>query len=289
MRRTMTHLAASLLAALSMSSSPLIAGATTSDGAVAVRPLLTLHTSLGDIVVELDPAAAPDVVEWLVKLASGPVFDPNFGSSPTGYWDGLPIDYAHPHVEIVTAARPPADSFSITTEIDASALGLDTRRVIDAAEAVNLIQFELGPAYLELRGNVPADLAEWIKRWELSNDASFLIGVDYQRVFEAMGYHYRPGLDSRPVERGTVSLKPLSRRTSSPRLSIALADMPRRTGRWMVVGRVVEGLDIAEAISVRPPAGQGSGRVKRRQPLDPIVISSTEISHAKPPEELDDS
>ena len=251
--------------------------------------LLTLHTTAGDIVVQLDPTAGPDVVEWLVKLASGPVFNPSLAASPAGYWDELPIDYTHPRVEIVTAGRSPISGFSIATELDASALGLDARKVVDVAEAVNLIQFELGPAYLQLKGDVSEELTAWIKLWESSNDASFLIGVDYQQIFEAMGYRYRPGLNSRPVNRGSVALKPLSRHTSSPRLSIALADMPGRTGRWMVVGRVVEGLDIADEISVRPLAGQGSGHVKRRQPLDPVVITTAEITDAGPSEKLDGS
>jgi hypothetical protein len=40
----------------------------------------------------------------------------------------------------------------------------------------------------------------------------------------------------------------------------------------MVIGQVVEGLDVARAISMRPLAGEGTRQSKEYRPLNPVVI-----------------
>ena len=61
------------------------------------------------------------------------------------------------------------------------------------------------------------------------------------------------------------------------RLSIAIADIPQRTGRWMVIGRLVDGLEAAEEISVRKLKGQGTPEAKNFEPLDPVVIDRVDV------------
>ncbi len=81
--------------------------------------------------------------------------------------------------------------------------------------------------------------------------STILIGVSRKEVNEVLGYRYRNGLDSRPVTRGAVSLEPASPRWSTPRLTIALKRIPDQDGRRMVIGRVAQGLEIADRIATR--------------------------------------
>jgi hypothetical protein len=72
-------------------------------------------------------------------------------------------------------------------------------------------------------------------------------------------------------------LQPVSPTSASARLSILLADIPERTGKWMVIGRVTRGIDVAQEISVRP-------RIKDRrfqyQPVEPVVIERVLLANS---------
>jgi len=74
-----------------------------------------------------------------------------------------------------------------------------------------------------------------------------------------------------------VALRPVSPTVASMRLSIAITDMPQRTGRWMVIGRVVEGMETAEEISIQKLKGQGTPEAKNLEPLEPVVIDRVDV------------
>ncbi len=247
------------------------------------EPHLVITTNQGAIVARLIEQAAPRAVRRLVRLAAGPVFAPELfaGQDKTpavGYYDGLSFVYAQPHVEIGTGIRPPGELVEIETEIDAAALGLGQQLVEDAGKAMDVAQHELAPAYKRTvkSGKVHPRLKEWMDRLYESHDAAFLVGISQQQINEALGYVYQEGLASLPVTRGALMLRPLSPRVSSARLHIALVDLPQRTGRWMVVGHVVEGLENAQAISVGPLADPGVTR-SRHRPLNPVPIESIRL------------
>lgn len=247
-------------------------------------PHVVFKTRLGAIVVELDRAAAPHAIARWLQLVEGPVFNPRLvgGSTPSlsmGYYDGLAFSYTKPHVEVVTAGRPPLEAFQFEAQIDAAALGLHEQLIGDVGEAMNVLQRELIETYGRLgKGNrCTPQLLEWVGVWHEIHDASFLVGQSRQAINEAQGYVYRNGLRSKPVVRGSVSLQPLSPTMASARLSIALADIPQRTGKWMVLGTVVEGLDIVETIALQALEGRGTQRARLYRPLDPVVIESVDI------------
>lgn len=250
--------------------------------AQAGDPCLRLDTAGGPITLQFARAAAPGTIAAIERLAAGPIYDPGVVPRPeaarsTGYFDGLAFDYTRPHLEIRLAAREPAAAFTVPTELDAAALGLDLQRVADAGEAMNLLQLELLPAIQRpnsTRRSTPA-LEEWSRRFASSGyDASFLVGKSRRELFEAIGYRFAAGLASLPARRGAVALVPASPTESVLSLAILLADHPTRTGRWMIVGRVLEGLEVAESIALAPHAVP---EAKDNRPLVPTVVRQAEL------------
>ena len=276
--------ALALVAVALLSSSPLHAER---PRAAAPDPCLRLETTAGAIVLRFDRAASPEAIAALEK---------GDGSS----FAGLAFDFERPHLELRLAPRPADSDSTVELVNDAAALGLDQKRIADAGEAMNVLQFELLPAAQraatrrkpepperenpgqqsgDLRaeddgdgeGEEPAtpQLAAWRERFEKDYDPSFLVGTSRREILEALGYRFRSGLDSKPPSRGTVALVPASPTRARLELSILLADHPTRLGKWLVVGRVVSGLDAAEAISLQPLA---DARLDDGRPRDPLLV-----------------
>jgi cyclophilin family peptidyl-prolyl cis-trans isomerase len=248
----------------------------------AARLIATLRTTRGDLVIEIEPTAAPEAIAQWLRLVEESTSGSGAGAAdPDGpYYDGLAFTFTRPHVEIVTEARrPEGGGVELTVELNAASLGLDRRIIEDRAEAMKVLQWELIRAHAKMgKGeDRPERLKQWIEEWRATGSADFLIGTSWQEINEALGYEYRRGLQSLPVTSGAVALQPLSPTRASMRLSIAIADMPQRTGRWMVIGRVVEGLEVAEEISVQTLRGQGTPEAKNFEPLDPVIIDRVDV------------
>lgn len=240
-------------------------------------PCLRLETAEGALVIALAPDSAPAAVAAIERLARGPIYDaavlPNPGAAEgSGYFDGQPFDFAKPKLELRLAGRAPVAAFSVAAELDATALGLDDRKVADAGEAMDRLQMELLPALKRPTSERRATprLEEWAARFEQAGyDPSFLVGTSHEELLEAIGYRFTDGLASRPALRGAVALVPSSPTEATMTLSILLADHPRRTGRWVVVGHVVSGLELADAIASRPLA---SVEMRNYRPLSPVTV-----------------
>jgi cyclophilin family peptidyl-prolyl cis-trans isomerase len=267
------------------------AGAGTARGATPPSgpdPCLHLTTGAGDIVIRFSRAAAPRAVAAIEKLARGPLYDARVLPHPeaaekTGYFDGMSFDYARPHLELRLPVRVPAKAFTVEAELDAHALGLDARKVADRGEAMNKFQFELGGGLDEESGNprvTTPTLDAWVKRYKTDYDPSFLIGKSYQELNEAIGYRYESDLSSLPANKGAVALVPVSPTEAELSLTILLVDHPIRTGRWVVVGTVVQGLDVADAISARPLAAPA---LRDYRPRFPVSLDRVELTSACEP------
>lgn len=250
---------------------------------------LLLTTDAGDLVVALDEEAAPEAVASLIRLAEGPLFASDLGASdpeggPVGYFDGLEFDYVLPGSEVATAIRPPTSAIRIPTQVDGRALGLDERLIEDRREAMRVWQRELLPYEGAIHGRrePPAILAEWMDVWRETMAPDFLISASQLEVNQALGYTYQDGLPSIPVRRGAVGLRTLSKEWSTPSLAVMLRDRPELDGRMMMIGHLVEGLDLADAMS-RAQLTPVKRRSKR--PLDPVRIISSRVRCAEPPED----
>jgi cyclophilin family peptidyl-prolyl cis-trans isomerase len=247
-------------------------------------PHLVIETAAGRVTVELFEDAAPAAVRRLVELARGPVFNPALvppqgAAASTGYFDGLSFDYTKPHLEVMTAVRQPSELFELRTELDGRALGLHEDLLADAGKAMDVVQFELAPERdrRERSGPVDGRLGEWLAQVEEDGNAAFLVGTSRLEINQALGVEYVEGRASRPALRGMVAVKPVSPTTSELRLSFFLTDFPQRTGRWMVIGQVVDGLDLIDAISTRPLLGPPGWRNRAQTPRDAVTIESANI------------
>ncbi len=242
-------------------------------------PALEIRTILGNIEIELDERAAPEAVRWIERLVRGPVFDRELTEGNPffkqfSYYDGLEFFRALRGTEVVTALRPPRHAIVTETRIDASALGLDRPFTDDGAEAMKAWQHTILPHYLNAgtEEEIHPRLVKWVQENAKSHTVDFLLKASVRQVNEVLGYRYVKGLLSRPVERGSVSLVPLNPRWSTPALHFSLRDRPDLTGKWMVVGHVVKGMDVIDQLSALrlTPAKTLSFR-----PLVPILISSS--------------
>ncbi|KAB2949468.1 MAG: hypothetical protein F9K18_15250 [Thermoanaerobaculia bacterium] len=271
-------------AAALLLTAPWLAGASAGTGRPAEAagdPCLRLETREGALVLRLSRAAAPDAVAAIERLARGPIWNLELVPRPeaaraAGYFEGLAFDYARPHLELRLPARAPAAAFTVEAELDAARLGLDRERVADVGEAMDLMQFQLLPALKRPNSERAATpvLEEWARRFEVDHDPSFLVGKSRQEILEAVGFRFRSGLASLPATRGAVALVPVSPTRAELSLAILLADHPTRTGRWVVVGRVAEGLELADAISARPLAEPA---LRDNRPRHPVVVEGARL------------
>lgn len=266
------------LARLALATVALATPAAASDPATfPFPPCLRLETAEGAILIELAPDAAPAAVAAIGRLARGPIYDAAVLPNPdaaqgTGYFDGQPFDFAKPKLELRLAGRAPAAAFAVSAELDAAAVGLDEQLVADAGEAMDRLQMELLPARKRPTSERRATprLEEWAERLEQGGyDPSFLVGTSRKELLEAIGYRFTDGLATRPAVRGAVALVPSSPTEATMTLAILLADHPRRTGRWVVVGHVVSGLELADEIASRPLA---SVETRNYRPLVPVTV-----------------
>ena len=236
-------------------------------------PLLRLKTKKGVIKIRLYKRVAPKTVEKLTTLI-------NSKKNGKGLYDQLDIIYTLPHIEIRTAIPKELKALKIPKELNANALGLDKKIIKTSGEAMDIWQGKLLKHFRKHKkdGKVSPQLKKWLSRWNKQMNADFLMGVSIKEINEAMSYHYTDSVVSIPVSKGTVLLKSSSPMKSSPSLVIALSDIPIRTGKWVVIGQVTDGLEIAEKISVLPNSGM---QKPRYVPVNPVTIEKTEVVNMK--------
>ena len=165
----------------------------------------------------------------------------------------LILQEVFPRSRVISSTIPQLADPPLPMEIDADRLGLDRDLILDRGTAMDVIQDEIMAVHLKNKQSPPTEIfRHWIETWRAERKPDFLLGLDRKRLFEGFGVVFQEGLASRPVERGSVLLRPASPEHAEPRLVFSLGDRPLKTGRWMVVGRVTQGLDHLVALSVAP-------------------------------------
>lgn len=224
------------------------------------NPLLNFSTSRGEIYIELLPREAPLNVANVLALATGEkeiedvesgfVFRPN-------YYDGQRFHRVIPGFVVQTGAAVNhplgAPGENLPDEINADSLGLDRQLVMLPGGSVNPMldindreEFETRVLRLLL---ADMDIDE---RDELENQQEQvyqrLRTLSIKALYELQGYRYQTQFSTRPISRGTVVLANSGPDSNSAEFFIALTDSPSLTGRYTVIGKVVEGMEIADAI-----------------------------------------
>ncbi len=240
------------------------------------QSVIVLNTYDGAIEIEVFPEVAPAAVKQLFRLVEGPIFRDEFTAAgperePAGYFDGTFFDHALAGHEIATSIRPPGSGILIPMQIDATALGLDDRRLESASTAMEIWQNEILPYEGSIHGRKPPPglLGEWMAQWRETMRPDFLVGASQKDINEALGYVYQQGLPSLPVRRGSVGLRRISKEWSTPALIIELIDRPNLDGRRMIIGRVISDIEMIDRISRRRLTPTKS---ESRRPLNPVRI-----------------
>ena len=179
-----------------------------------------LHTSKGNITLELNADAAPKTVTNFVTLAKDGYYDDltfhrviaDFmiqGGDPEGTGQGGKSVYG--------------DTFE--DEINAKSYGLDTKKLSDFTD-----------------DELPPEAKDWA----------------IKQYYEAQGYVYNDDLDSLPMVRGAIAMANRGPNTNGSQFFIIQSEStPWLEGKHTVFGKVTKGLDVVDAIAKVPTKAGG--------------------------------
>ncbi len=175
---------------------------------------VVLHTSMGDITVEVDGDIAPRTVTNFINLAKA------------GYYDDLRFHRVIPNF-MIQGGDPKGDGSggasifgpTFEDEINADSLGMSDAKLKDLAKENN--------------ATIPADMQN----------------LTLKQYYEKLGYSYITTVQSMKMERGVIAMANRGAGTNGSQFFITTAAAPWLDGRHTVFGRVIEGMEIADAIS----------------------------------------
>lgn len=224
------------------------------------NPLMLLKTSQGEIYLELFPAEAPNNVANFIALAEGEI---EFKHSATGetlqsrYYSGMRFHRVIPDF-IIQAGSPAYNPLGsqinlLADEINADSLGLNQISALNPdgsfAEMLNIQSKSdfhtviLEPLYT--RRNINDNTAMLASQDET---LAQLQRMSVKSVYENQGYRYNSSLSSRRIARGIVAMANSGPNSNGTEFFIALTDADWLTGRYTVIGKVVDGQDIIDTI-----------------------------------------
>lgn len=224
------------------------------------NPLIVLSTSQGEIYLELFPGEAPNNVDNFLELAEGEKLfsNPETGEPvQTRYYNGMRFHRVLPGF-LIQAGSPAYNPLGVQLEllddeINADALGLDQISAVNPdgsfAEMLNIEskadfhEHILTPLY-SLRNISDVETALDLQYQTLV----VLNGMSVKAVYENQGYRYNASLQSRPIERGVVALANSGPDSNGAEFFISLGDAPWLTGKYTVIGKVVEGQQVMDRI-----------------------------------------
>ena len=253
------------------------------------NPLFLLSTSRGEIYIEMLPREAPANTARVMALARGEVeiTDPDngFSFSPE-YYDGQRFHRVLPGF-VIQAASPAyhplgAPGEALADEINADALGLAAEPVLMPDAGVNpLLDISdedafaaevLAPLYAAM--NID-DATELVARQD--DVYARLQALTVKSLYEMQGYRYVDRFPTRPISRGIVALANRGPNSNGAEFFIALDDLPTLDGRYTVIGRVVEGMTVADEI------GATAVDPERFSRLSTVIYSFDEVGAAATP------
>jgi cyclophilin family peptidyl-prolyl cis-trans isomerase len=240
------------------------ASADTSSALLAMEdsqnPLIRISTSQGEIYLELFPFEAPSNVENFIALAEA---EKEFTNPDTGeliqarYYNGMRFHRVVPGF-VIQAGSPVYNPLGVQVsllndEINADALGLDQISALNPdgsfADVLNI----------ESRSDFHEDILTPLYSQRNITDVEAAVNSQYQvfkalqnlsikAVYENQGYRYDDSRKSRPIERGTVALANSGPDSNGPEFFISLTAAASLSGKYTVIGEVVEGQEVMDRI-----------------------------------------
>ena len=224
------------------------------------NPLIRISTSQGEIYLELFPFEAPRNVENFIALAEA---EKEFTNPDTGeliqarYYNGMRFHRVVPGF-VIQAGSPVYNPLGVQVtllndEINADALGLDQISALNPdgsfADVLNI----------ESRSDFHEDILTPLYSQRNITDIEAALNRQYQvlealqnlsikAVYENQGYRYDDSRKSRPIERGTVALANSGPDSNGPEFFISLTAAASLSGKYTVIGEVVEGQEVMDRI-----------------------------------------
>jgi peptidyl-prolyl cis-trans isomerase A (cyclophilin A) len=239
-----------------------------------------ISTNQGDIVVRLDPAAAPLTVENFLALAEGrkPFTDPGTGQPvQRPYYDGLGFHRVIPNF-MIQGGCPRGDGkggpgYTFADEINADGLGLGREMCVNPGGQINprisymqqqFVQRVIVPRVLA--GGVTQDSPREVQQEAFARAVKASETMSIQSFLETLGYRYDPRLSPRHAVKGALCMANSGPGTNGSQFFINLGDTPHLDGKHTVFGQVVSGFAVVEAIGSTP-------RGEQDKPLSPMRIN----------------
>jgi len=218
------------------------------------KPVIIMNTSMGDIHIELNPAAAPKTVQNFIDLAEGKKEFTKDGKKVTQpFYDGL-IFHRVIKGFMLQGGCPQGSGmgdpgYKFEDEISAKALGLDKELAFPNGRPNPLLggqramQAILAPIYKEMGINSQ----ETFKAKQVEFLAA-IAKITLEDAFKAMGYKYDDKLKSMKALKGCIAMANSGPNTNGSQFFINLGDTPHLNGKHTVFGKVIKGMAIVEKI-----------------------------------------
>ncbi|MDA0838483.1 MAG: peptidylprolyl isomerase [Planctomycetota bacterium] len=248
------------------------------------NPVCLIKTSAGDVYVELFKSAAPKTVENFIELAEGrrEFVDPLTNEKVLRpFYDGL-IFHRVIKEFMIQGGCPEGTGnggpgYFFEDEMNAESLGLHKENAVNRKGPHKWLiirsQREFNeklvkPFLSRMDINSQEDLEAREK--EVIREVKKLSLKD---VYKLMGYHYSDELESYKPEKGVLAMANSGPNSNGSQFFINLKDTPWLTGRHTVFGKVIQGMEVVEAL--------GAVEVdKLMRPVSPARIIS--IRQVKP-------
>lgn len=248
------------------------------------NPVCLIKTSAGDVYVELFKSAAPKTVENFIELAEGrrEFVDPLTNEKVLRpFYDGL-IFHRVIKEFMIQGGCPEGTGnggpgYFFEDEMNAESLGLHKENAVNRKGPHKWLiirsQREFNeklvkPFLSRIDINSQEDLEAREK--EVIREVKKLSLKD---VYKLMGYHYSDELESYKPEKGVLAMANSGPNSNGSQFFINLKDTPWLTGRHTVFGKVIQGMEVVEAL--------GAVEVdKLMRPVSPVRIIS--IRQVKP-------
>ncbi len=224
------------------------------------NPVAVMVTTMGTIEIELFQHAAPETVPNFIGLAEGTksYIDQKNGMETKGkYFDGLIFHRVIKNF-MIQGGDPLGNGtgnpgYTFKDEINADSLGLGDIKALSPQGQPNPLlgiqsqdQFNssiLGPIFADLGISSQEELDKRSEELE-----SRLFSLSIKNVFENMGYQYQTGIKSYEPLKGYLAMANSGPNTNGSQFFINLIDTPWLIGKHTVFGKVIEGMEVVEAI-----------------------------------------
>lgn len=224
------------------------------------NPLLLINSSQGDIYIELLANEAPNNVANFLALAEGEVelTDPATDTAfRPRYFNGLRFHRVIPGF-IIQAASPAnhplgAPPQKLRDEINADFMGLNQQPLLNDDGSFNSM------LNITSKSDFDAEILDPLyQRMDIDSEEELLARqfdvleqlqqMSIKDVYENQGYRYSDSNPSRGVSRGVVGLANAGPDDNGPEFFISLSDADWLTGKYTIIGNVIEGMEVVDAI-----------------------------------------